>query len=195
MEWEGDGASSLSAEPVSTDAERPSPPAIAPAAASSRRLLPPLAPAPRRQQPPPPPLLPLLSLPAEAGGASTLATTTTINATRAATLKASPRHPLPPSVPLGVSSGCGVPAAATATMAATTLADLFPLAGTHDSGAYVIDAHRVSRAAATLPPLNVRWVRWALRDVLRDFSRTQYVFFVVVFLSLWKGGERSEHGG
>ncbi|KAK1864129.1 hypothetical protein I4F81_006679 [Pyropia yezoensis] len=40
-------------------------------------------------------------------------------------------------------------------------------------GAYVIDAHRVSRAAATLPPLNVRWVRWALRDVLRDFSRTQ----------------------
>ncbi|GAB0493600.1 hypothetical protein MMPV_004885 [Pyropia vietnamensis] len=58
-------------------------------------------------------------------------------------------------------------------MAATTLADLFPLAGTHDSGAYVIDAHRVSRAAATLPPLNVRWVRWALRDVLRDFSRTQ----------------------
>ncbi|OSX69838.1 hypothetical protein BU14_1082s0001, partial [Porphyra umbilicalis] len=80
-----------------------------------------------------------------------------------------PRLPLPTAAPRRAPGAAPTGAAA----AATTLADLFPLAGTHDSGAYVIDAHRVSRAAATLPPLHLRWVRWALRDVLRDFSRTQ----------------------
>lgn len=133
MEWDGDGASSLSTDgtmdddrgrAVGGDAGARPPVAAAGGAVADPRRVPPL-----------------------------------------------PRLPLPAAAPRRAPGAAPTGAAA----AATTLADLFPLAGTHDSGAYVIDAHRVSRAAATLPPLHLRWVRWALRDVLRDFSRTQYV--------------------